>query len=327
MTQNENVSSELEPRYCQRLKRVPQPLTSWSMKLRHSKPATDEDEIETGTSTETSTPETAATGNWKCPSCGAENEDYRTFCDGCGDKRPGAKVASKGIDMASLLGSSESSDDTSSKDDKSSSWEDSPKKEKGKKSKKNKKGKNQDDDEEAEPIKAEPLEPEKIEPPESMTPSDDLGVQKPSFVLTGPTAEPDDSQTVAPSQPSFQSSFQQTAQPSPAPSGSRYYMVFVNTPASSLIKTRVSIDFDDFPTITIGRSTENVVVIPDQEVSRKHASLSFNGSKLMLKDLGSLNGTFLYDGKEFQRVSDSVEVRPNSVLKFGTGTIVKLVSE
>jgi len=26
-------------------------------------------------------------------------------------------------------------------------------------------------------------------------------------------------------------------------------------------------------------------------------------------------------------VSDSVEVRPNTVLKFGTGTIVKLVSE
>jgi rubredoxin len=302
------------------------------MKLRHSKPATDEDEIETGTSTEASTPQTAASGNWKCPSCGAENEDYRTFCDGCGDKRPGAKVASKGIDMASLLGSSESSDDTTAKDETSSSWEDSPKKEKSKKGKKNKKAKDEDD-EEAEPLKVEPLEPEKIEPQESMTPSDDFGSQKPSFVLTGPSAEPepDDSQTAAPSPPSFpsssQSSFQQTSQPSPASSGSHYYMVFVNTPASSLIKTKVSIDFDDFPTITIGRSPENVVVIPDQEVSRKHASLSFSGNKLMLKDLGSLNGTFLYDGKEFQRVSDSVEVKPNNVLKFGTGTIVKLVSE
>jgi len=304
------------------------------MKLRHSKPATDEDEIETGTGTETSKPQTAATGNWKCPSCGAENEDYRTFCDGCGDKRPGAKVASKGIDMASLLGSSESSDDTSakdstsSKDDTSSSWEDSPKKEKSKKGKKNKKAKDEDD-EEAEPLKAEHLEPEKIEPPENLTPSDDFGSQKPSFVLTGPSAEPepDDSQTIAPSPPSFSSSFQQTSQPSLTPSGSHYFLVFVNTPASSLIKTKVSIDFDDFPTITIGRSPENVVVIPDQEVSRKHASLSFSGSKLMLKDLGSLNGTFLYDGKEFQRVSDSVEVKPNNVLKFGTGTIVKLVTE
>ena len=307
------------------------------MKLRHSKPASDEDELETGTSTEASTPQTAATGNWKCPSCGAENEDYRTFCDGCGDKRPGAKVASKGIDMASLLGpSSESSADTSAKDETSSSWEDSPKdspkKEKNKKSKKSKKGKNEDD-EEAEPLKAEPIEPEKIEPPEPMAPSDDFGAKKPSFVLTGPTAEPepDDNQTSAPSPPSFpssfQSSYQQSAPASPAPSGSHYFLVFVNTPASSLLKTRVSIDFDDFPTITIGRSPENVVVIPDQEVSRKHASLSFSGSKLMLKDLASLNGTFLYDGKEFQRVSDSVEVKPNNVLKFGTGTIVKLVSE
>src|SRR2546422_9291171 len=122
------------------------------MKLRHSKPATDEDELETGTSTEVSTPQAAATGNWKCPSCGAENEDYRTFCDGCGDKRPGAKVASKGIDMASLLGSSESSDDTSSKDasskdDTSSSWEDSPKQEKSNKSKKSTKSQHRDNEE------------------------------------------------------------------------------------------------------------------------------------------------------------------------------------
>jgi FHA domain len=297
------------------------------MKLRHSKPASDEAEIETAPSTETETPQTSTAGNWKCPSCGAENEDYRTFCDGCGDKRPGAKVSSKGIDMASLLGSSGSTDDTSS------SWEDTPKKEKGKKSKKSKKDK---DDEEVEPLKAEPpepLEPENIEPPASMAPTDDQEAQKPSFVLTGPTAEPEpeENKAIALSPPSFQpgfpSSSDQTTQPSRPTSGAHYSLVFVNTPASSLIKTRVTIDFDDFPTITIGRSPENVVVIPDQEVSRKHASLTFNGSKLMLKDLGSLNGTFFYDGKEFQRVSDSVEVRPNSVLKFGTGTIVKLVSE
>src|SRR5207245_10678815 len=156
---------------------------------------------------------------------------------------------------------------------------------------------------------------------------------EPSQVLTGRPSqpEPDDRHTASPSPPRFpsifQSSFQQTPPSSPAPSGSHYYLVFVNTPASSLIKTKVGIDFDDFPTITIGRSPENVVVIPDQEVSRNHASLSFSGNKLILKDLGSLNGTFLYDGKAFQRVSDSVEVKPNNVLKFGTGTIVKLVSE
>src|SRR5260370_19714790 len=138
------------------------------MKLRHSKPASDEDELETGASTEVSTTQTAATGNWKCPSCGAENEDYRTFCDGCGDKRPGAKVASKGIDMASLLGPSESSDDTSAKSETSSSWEDSPKdspkKEKNQKGKKTKKGKNEDN-EGAEPLQTEPIEPGRVRTP------------------------------------------------------------------------------------------------------------------------------------------------------------------
>jgi FHA domain/Zn-finger in Ran binding protein and others len=107
----------------------------------------------------------------------------------------------------------------------------------------------------------------------------------------------------------------------------RFYMVFVNTPAQSLIKSKVPVEFDDFPVVTIGRSPENVIVIPDQEVSRKHAELTMDGSRLMLKDLNSKNGTFLYNGKEFQQVHDSVEVKPNSIVKFGTGTIVRLTSE
>jgi FHA domain-containing protein/zinc finger protein len=107
----------------------------------------------------------------------------------------------------------------------------------------------------------------------------------------------------------------------------RFYMVFVNTPAASLIKSKVPIEFDDFPVVSIGRSPENVIVIPDQEVSRKHAELTMNGTKLMLKDLNSKNGTFLYNGKEFQQVHDSVEVKPNSIVKFGTGTIVRLTGE
>jgi len=49
----------------------------------------------------------------------------------------------------------------------------------------------------------------------------------------------------------------------------------------------VSINFDDYPVISIGRGPENIVVIPDQEVSRSHASLSFDGDKLLLKDLKS----------------------------------------
>jgi rubredoxin len=293
------------------------------MKLRHSKHSSDEIEPTTESPTEPTTESTGA--NWKCPSCGAENEDFRKFCDGCGDKRPGANVAAKGIAIEDLLG-------TGSSDDSSTFADDSSKKAKDKKAKKSKKS--DEDDETLAPERLEPAtpEPEPFQPATSDStgdfeskPSDEFG-SKPSFVLSGPEPTPSRDDTASPKD-SF-SSFEPTPAPSsPPPSGQRYYMVFVNTPASSLIKTKVAIEFDDFPTVSIGRSPENVIVIPDPEVSRKHASLTFNGSKLVLKDLGSSNGSFIYNGKEFERVSDSVEVRPNSVLKFGTGTIVKLVSE
>ena len=101
-------------------------------------------------------------------------------------------------------------------------------------------------------------------------------------------------------------------------------MVFVNSPAQSIIKSKVAIDFEDFPTISIGRNPENVVVVPDQEVSRKHAELSMEGGKIIVRDLNSKNGTYVYNGKQFDKVSDSAEVKLNSLLKFGTGTIVRL---
>src|SRR5207245_11574234 len=103
--------------------------------------------------------------------------------------------------------------------------------------------------------------------------------------------------------------------------------VSTNTPAKSHHKSQVTIEIDDFPVVSTGRCPENLVGIPEQEVSRKHAELTRDGAKLMLKDLNSKNGTFLYNGKEFQQVHDSVEVKPNSIVKFGTGTIVRLTSE
>jgi hypothetical protein len=299
------------------------------MKLRHSKHSSDEIE----SSAEAPTGPTASTsGNaneWKCPSCGAMNEEFRKFCDGCGDKRPGANVATKGIAIEELLGTGSSNDDSSSFED------DTGKKAKGKKGKKDKKS--DEDDETLKPERLEPAspEPEPFQPTTTPTDdfeskqSDDFGT-KPSFVVSGPEPTPTNNDTSSPSD-SF-SSFEPTPASStptlPSPTSSEhYYMVFVNTPAASLIKTRVAIEFGDFPTVSIGRSPENVIVIPDPEVSRKHASLTLDGDRMILKDLGSSNGSFIYNGKEFQRVSDSVEVRPNSVLKFGTGTIVKLVSE
>jgi hypothetical protein len=152
---------------------------------------------------------------------------------------------------------------------------------------------------------------------------------EPFYVIGGAVSRSDDDTSE-----NFESQSQTTPQfsPSSSPEPSvvgqgQYCLVFVNTPAQSLIKSKVQIDFDTFSTVAIGREAENVIVIPDTEVSRTHAELSLDGNRVMLKDRGSTNGTFLYDGKEFQRVTGSVEVKPNSMIKFGNNTIVKLTCE
>jgi phosphoserine phosphatase RsbU/P len=43
----------------------------------------------------------------------------------------------------------------------------------------------------------------------------------------------------------------------------------------------------------VGRTPENPVALPDAAVSRKHAELRVEGDKLILRDLGSMNGTFV----------------------------------
>jgi len=153
---------------------------------------------------------------------------------------------------------------------------------------------------------------------------------QPFYVIGGagePTSEPeqideDNSQITPQISPSSE------PEPSVTSAGAgQYYLVFVNTPAQSLIKSKVQVDFETFPTVAIGRDAENVLVIPDTEVSRSHAELSLDGNRVMLKDRGSTNGTYLFDGKEFQRINDTVEVKPNMMIKFGNNTIVKLTCE
>jgi pSer/pThr/pTyr-binding forkhead associated (FHA) protein len=45
--------------------------------------------------------------------------------------------------------------------------------------------------------------------------------------------------------------------------------------------------------VTIGRSPENDISLPDRQVSKKHALVHFKEGQSVLEDLGSLNGTFL----------------------------------
>jgi len=47
------------------------------------------------------------------------------------------------------------------------------------------------------------------------------------------------------------------------------------------------------PVMAIGRAEQNQVVLASQQVSRFHATLTTEGPLVILRDLGSRNGTFL----------------------------------
>jgi hypothetical protein len=66
---------------------------------------------------------------------------------------------------------------------------------------------------------------------------------------------------------------------------------------------------------TIGRSQENDIVIPDPNVSRRHATLSRADSGFIVEDLGSTNGTLL-DGAPIDRE----RIESGDELTFGQST-------
>jgi phosphoserine phosphatase RsbU/P len=43
----------------------------------------------------------------------------------------------------------------------------------------------------------------------------------------------------------------------------------------------------------VGRTTENALALPDPAISRRHAELRVEGDRLVVRDLGSMNGTFV----------------------------------
>ena len=68
----------------------------------------------------------------------------------------------------------------------------------------------------------------------------------------------------------------------------------------------------------IGRSHGNTVRIPSAEVSRQHCRLSKQEGLLMIRDLGSVNGTMLNG----QRIEDEEIVRPGDRIEIGPVTFV-----
>jgi len=68
--------------------------------------------------------------------------------------------------------------------------------------------------------------------------------------------------------------------------------------------------------ITVGRSVENQVVVPDPLVSRRHLRLIVTQNGIVVEDLGSSNGTYLLtEGGE--RLVKVENVGKSAVLRIG----------
>jgi Uncharacterized conserved protein, contains FHA domain len=101
-------------------------------------------------------------------------------------------------------------------------------------------------------------------------------------------------------------------------------ITFIESTVDSLKNTSIDVDMAYFNSVTIGRAPENIIVIPDITVSRRHAVISrdVNGS-LVLTDLNSKNGTYVYNNGMFERVN-KVELKDGLVVRLGMYTIIRV---
>ena len=106
------------------------------------------------------------------------------------------------------------------------------------------------------------------------------------------------------------------------------YLEIINSPASELIGKKIPVLLKVFPQVSIGRSPENVIILPDPTVSRRHAVIKTEDGKLVLEDLGSTNGTYVYrqESGGFEKV-EKVVLEPGMIIRFGEQTIVRVTTE
>lgn len=115
----------------------------------------------------------------------------------------------------------------------------------------------------------------------------------------------------------------------PVPEGARVYFKVINSPATELQGSTVPLNFDVFEKITIGRSEENVIIAPDPSVSRKHAVVYLDEQRrLVIEDLGSTNGTFIYnrDTGAFVKVKKAY-LKSGDIIRLGEATVFQVIIE
>lgn len=110
--------------------------------------------------------------------------------------------------------------------------------------------------------------------------------------------------------------------------GTRYSIAILESLAKDFRGREFSLLFSIAPRITVGRSPEAFITIPDPYISRLHVAFIHEEGKLFVEDLQSANGTYILDreGGRFARIEpgDRREVKPGDVLKIGVTTIVQV---
>ena len=99
------------------------------------------------------------------------------------------------------------------------------------------------------------------------------------------------------------------------PAGSAFLVVR----RGALEGVRFPLDVRKAEPITVGRSPESGVFLDDVTVSRKHASLEYNGTTWMISDAGSLNGTYVNRNRV-----DSIALNENDEVQIGKYRFVYL---
>jgi pSer/pThr/pTyr-binding forkhead associated (FHA) protein len=64
---------------------------------------------------------------------------------------------------------------------------------------------------------------------------------------------------------------------------------------------------------SLGRHPESTIFFDDITVSRRHAEAEFDGSRVVVRDVGSLNGTYVNQ----KQVDSPVELHDGDVLQIG----------
>ncbi|HEU4401268.1 MAG TPA: FHA domain-containing protein [Candidatus Polarisedimenticolia bacterium] len=77
----------------------------------------------------------------------------------------------------------------------------------------------------------------------------------------------------------------------------------------------------DRPRVVIGRG-EADIVINDPEISRQHSAIEVHGARIVLKDLGSTNGTFINEVKTTQ-----AEIDNRAEFRIGGTRLMLIVTE